>query len=78
MNLRRTLLLAVPLAIGMAGESWAASASGGGLLALLKTALAVLCLLFVISLPWLFLRFLELRSGDPLWLYHKVFKDEGA
>jgi hypothetical protein len=78
MNLRRILLLAVPLATGMAGESWAASASGGGLLALLKMALAVLCLLFLISLPWLFLRFMERRSGDPLWLYHKVFKDDGA
>ncbi len=77
--MRRILLLAVPLATGMAGEGWAARASGGGgLLALLKMALAVLCLLFVISLPWLFLRFMERRSGDPLWLYHKVFKDDGA
>ena len=78
MNLRRILLLAVPLATGMAGESWAASASGGGLLSLLKMALAFLCLLFVISLPWLFLRFMEHKSSDPLWLYHKVFKADGG
>lgn len=77
MNLRRILLVAAPLATGMAGESWAASAGSGGPVALLKMALAVLCFLALLSLPWIFLRFMELRSGDPLWLYHKVFRDDG-
>ncbi len=77
MNLSRILALAAVLAIGTAGESWAANTPGtGGLMALLRTSGAVLCLLFVVSLPWLFLRFMESRSGDPLWLYHKVFRED--
>ena len=79
MNLRRVLVLAAVLATGTAGDGWAASAAGAsGLVVFLKMAMAVLCLLLLLSLPWLLLLFIEHKSGDPLWLYHKVFRDWDA
>jgi hypothetical protein len=48
----------------------------GGLLAVIKLSMATAGFLALLSLPLLFLRFMERRSGDPLWLYHKVFRGE--
>jgi hypothetical protein len=42
----------------------------------LETLAATICFLALLSVPWLFLLFMERRSGDPLWLYHKVFTDD--
>ena len=50
--------------------------SGGALLAFIKLAMATLGFLALLSLPLLFLRFMERRSGDPNWLYHKVFRGD--
>lgn len=50
--------------------------SGGALLAFIKLAMATVGFLALLSLPLLFLRFMERRSGDPNWLYHKVFRDD--
>jgi hypothetical protein len=47
-----------------------------GLLAVIKLSMATAGFLALLSLPLLLLRFVERRSGDPLWLYHKVFRDE--
>jgi hypothetical protein len=49
-----------------------------GLLAVIKLSTATAGFLALLSLPLLLLRFVERRSGDPLWLYHKVFRDEGT
>jgi hypothetical protein len=46
------------------------------MVALIKMSTAIFGFLVLLSLPLLFLRFMERRSGDPLWLYHKVFRDD--
>jgi hypothetical protein len=40
----------------------------------MKMVMAICAFLGLLSLPLVFLRFMEHRSGDPLWLYHKVFR----
>ena len=45
------------------------------MVALIKMSAAIFAFLVLLSLPLLFLRFMERRSGDPLWLYHKVFRN---
>lgn len=47
------------------------------MMALIKISTAIFGFLVLLSLPLLFLRFMERRSGDPLWLYHKVFRNIG-
>ena len=65
MNLGRIMVLTPVLA----------ATGGGGLPAFLEMSAATLCLLLLLSVPWLALRYIEYKSGDPLWLYHKVFRD---
>jgi hypothetical protein len=45
------------------------------MMALIKMSTAIFAFLVLLSLPLLFLRFMERRSGDPFWLYHKVFRN---
>jgi hypothetical protein len=44
--------------------------------ALIKMAMAIAGFLVLLSLPLLFLRYMERRSGDSFWLYHKVFRND--
>ena len=46
------------------------------MVAFIKMSMAIGAFLVLLSLPSLFLRYMERRSGDRLWLYHKVFRDQ--
>ena len=47
-------------------------------LAFLKMSMAIVGFIVALCLPLLFLRFMEKRSGDPNWLYHKLFRKIGS
>lgn len=46
---------------------------GGAVVAIITTASWILGIMAALYVPLLYVRFMEWKSGDPLWLGHRLF-----